>query len=312
MNTVLFTHPACDGHDPGTGHPDCPERLIAIRRVLEAEDFVYLDRQEGPAVTADQLHRAHPRDYVERVLRAAPRRGVETLGPDMAVSPGSVQAALHAAGAVCAAVDEVLGDRPGNAFCAVRPPGHHAEARRSRGFCLFNNIAVGALHARSAHGVRRIAVMDFDVHHGNGTQRLFWDDPGLFYASTHQSPLYPGTGLAQERGGAGNVLNAPLAPTAGSPEFRQVMQETVLPALDRFEPELLMISAGFDAHALDPLACLNLHEGDFAWVTAKLGDLAARHAGGRIVSVLEGGYNPQMLAACTAAHVRELMVAPVG
>lgn len=312
MRTALFTHPACAGHDPGVGHPDRPERLVAIRRVLEAEDFVYLDRCEAPAATASQLNGAHPRGYVERLLRAIPRQGIAALGRDTSVSPGSVQAALHAAGAVCAAVDDVLGSRPGNAFCAVRPPGHHAEACRSRGFCLFNNVAIGAMHARSAHGIRRIAVVDFDVHHGNGTQSIFWDDPDLFYASTHQSPLYPDTGQPEEQGAADNILNAPLAPTAGSPEFRLTMQETVLPAVDRFQPELLMISAGFDGHALDPLACLNLCEGDYAWVTGKLCDLAARHTKGRIVSVLEGGYNPEMLAACTAAHVRELMAAPVG
>ncbi len=309
MNTVLFTHPACADHDPGFGHPECPERMLAIRRVLESEEFAYLDRREAPRATVVQISRAHPRAYVERVLEAIPEHGYAALDADTTVSPGSGEAALRAAGAVCAAVDAVFGGPSRNAFCAVRPPGHHAEANRAMGFCLFNNVAVGALHARAAHHIQRVAVIDFDVHHGNGTQDIFWGDPDLFYTSTHQSPLYPGTGLARERGVAENILNLPLPPSAGSPEFRLVMQEKVLPALDRFAPELVMISAGFDAHAYDPLASLNLSEADFAWATAKLGALATRHASGRLVSALEGGYNLDALAASVAAHVRELMAA---
>ncbi len=223
------------------------------------------------------------------------------------LSPGSGAAARRAAGALCAAVDAVAAGEAGNAFCAVRPPGHHAEPSRAMGFCLFNNVAVGALHARAAHGLRRVAVVDFDVHHGNGTQAMFWDDAELFYASTHQMPLFPGTGGAEERGVAGNILNVPLAPMAGSLEFRHGLRETILPALIRFEPQFILVSAGFDAHEDDPLAGLRLHEDDYAWVTTELLAVARDFCDGRVVSTLEGGYNLQALGASAAAHVTALM-----
>jgi acetoin utilization deacetylase AcuC-like enzyme len=222
------------------------------------------------------------------------------------MSPGSAEAALRSAGAVMAAVDAVMDGRIANGFCAVRPPGHHAERDRAMGFCLFNNIAVGALHARAVHGLRRIAVVDFDVHHGNGTQDIFFDDPDLFYGSTHQWPLYPGTGSRDERGVAGNVVNAPLAPEAGGREFRAAFEQTLLPALDSFSPQFLFISAGFDAHEADPLASLRLDEEDFAWATHRLCEIAAWHCGGRVVSALEGGYDLAALARSVAAHMNAL------
>jgi acetoin utilization deacetylase AcuC-like enzyme len=242
-------------------------------------------------------------------MGAVPREGRHPLDADTAVSPGSGEAALRAAGAVVAAVDAVVGGRAKNAFCAVRPPGHHAEPGTPMGFCLFGNVAIGALHARAAHGLRRIACVDFDVHHGNGTQAMFERDPDLFYASTHQWPLYPGTGAAEERGVADNVVNAPLRPHADGEAFRRAFERAILPALDRFAPELLLVSAGFDAHARDPLAALNLEEDDFAWVTAALAEVARAHAGGRIVSALEGGYDLEALGRSAAAHVTALMAA---
>ena len=309
MNTAFFTHAACAGHDPGPGHPECPDRLKAILRRFEDEAFALLDRREAPEATVEQIVRVHPEAYVDGVLEAVPDHGYAGLDADTVVSPGSREAALRAAGGVCAAVDAVLSGEARNAFCAVRPPGHHAETARAMGFCLFNNVAVGAAHARATHGIRRVAVFDFDVHHGNGTQDIFWNEPDLFYVSTHQSPLYPGTGMADETGTAENILNVPLHAHAGSPEYRHAVTEAVLPALSAFEPELLMISAGFDAHRSDPLAALQLTEADFAWTTVKLAQLASETCRGRVVSTLEGGYDLDALAESCAAHVKELMVA---
>ncbi len=309
MNTILFAHPACADHDPGPGHPERADRLRAILGALEGETFAPLDRREAPLAGLDRIALAHPRGHADRILAAVPDHGYRAVDADTVLSPGSGEAALRAAGAVCAAVDAVVAGQARNAFCAVRPPGHHAESARAMGFCLFNNVAVGAAHARAAHGIRRVAVVDFDVHHGNGTQDIFWSDDALFYASTHQSPLYPGTGSADQTGVAHNILNVPLQPHDGSPEFRHAMTATVLPAVEAFGPELLMISAGFDAHARDPLANLELTDDDFAWATAKLAALAARVCGGRVVSSLEGGYDLNALATSCAAHVKALMVA---
>ncbi|MEO3433835.1 histone deacetylase family protein [Inquilinus sp. CAU 1745] len=308
MNTLLFAHDSCLDHDTGPGHPECAARLRAVRAALEGEAFMFLDRRDAPRATIDQLTRVHPADHVRRALAIIPETGWRDIDGDTVISPGSGEAALRAAGAVVAAVDAVMDGQGRNAFCAVRPPGHHAEPERIMGFCLFNNVAIGALHARAAHGARRVAVVDFDVHHGNGTQAIFWNDPNLFYASIHQAPLFPGTGHAHETGGHGNIVNIPLPAGAGSPEFRDAMARDVLPALERFGPDLLMISAGFDAHALDPLAGLDLTEDDFAWATSRLGALAADLCCGRIVSTLEGGYHPGALAASAAAHVRELLI----
>jgi acetoin utilization deacetylase AcuC-like enzyme len=306
MPTLLFTHPACLEHDPGAGHPECPDRLRAIMTALGSPAFAALGRREARRAEAEELTRVHPADYVRQVLAAVPERGRAYLDGDTALSPGSGEAALRAAGAACAAVDAVATGEAANAFCAVRPPGHHAEPMVPMGFCLFNNAAVAALHARVAHGHQRVAVIDFDVHHGNGTQAAFEQDPGLFYASTHQSPLYPGTGRASETG-VGNIVNLPLPPGSDGARFRQAVTGHLLPALDAFKPDFLVISAGFDAHRADPLAQLALEEADYAWVTRELTALAGRHCGGRLVSTLEGGYDLAALAASAAAHVRELM-----
>ncbi len=307
MTTLIFTHPACVEHDPGAFHPECPARLKAVLDALKTEEFKNLQWRDAPRAENDQLTRVHSRDHVDRVLSLVPKEGHYSLDPDTVLSPSSGEAALRAAGALCAAVDAVVAGEGQNAFCAVRPPGHHAEAARAMGFCLFNNVAVGALHAREQHGLARAAVIDFDVHHGNGTQATFAHDAELFYASTHQFPHYPGTGSADEQG-VGNVVNAPLAPNTGSVEFRQAMNDRILPALRDFAPDFTFISAGFDAHAADPLAQLNFVEEDFAWATREIMDIAEASSKGRVVSTLEGGYDLGALASSAAAHVRALML----
>jgi acetoin utilization deacetylase AcuC-like enzyme len=307
MTTLLLSHSACENHIPDLGHPENPGRLRAVSQALAAAEFGGLLRREAPRAEAAQIARVHPGGFVEDLLAQVPAEGVHGIDPDTFLSPGSGEAALRAAGAVVAAVDAVMAGEADNAFCAVRPPGHHAEPDRAMGFCLFNNVAVGALHARAAHGLHRVAVVDFDVHHGNGTQAAFWGDPDLFYASTHQSPLYPGTGSPRERGVNANIVNVPLPPGAGSTVFRQAMRDFVVPALTSFQPEFLFISAGFDAHAEDPLAGLDFTEDDYAWVTEELLAVARGACGGRLVSVLEGGYNPDALGRSVAAHVRALM-----
>jgi len=308
MTTRLYTHPVCMEHSGGRHHPESPERLKAVLAALEAPAFAALQRQEAPPATDAQIARVHPQAYIDKIVELAPAEGLVRLDADTAMSPASLEAARRAAGAVCAAVDAVMGGEIRNAFCAVRPPGHHAEPTRPMGFCIFNSIAVGALHARVVHGLRRIAVIDFDVHHGNGTEATFRADAELVYVSTHQSPLYPGTGAFSDRG-VGNIFNAPLPPFSGSEAFREAFSGMLLPALRAFEPEFLLISAGFDAHKNDPLANLELVEDDYAWITAELMALAERHAEGRVVSTLEGGYNLEALAASAAAHVTTLMTA---
>lgn len=309
MTTLLYSHDACIGHDPGPHHPECPARLEAIAKALDAPEFEHLERREPPRATVAQIGRVHDPEYVTRVLEVIAERGRASLDGDTHVSPGSGEAALRAAGAVTAAVDAVMAGEAKNAFCAVRPPGHHAERAVAMGFCLFNNVAVGAEQARAVHGLNRAAVIDFDVHHGNGTQAMFWDDADLFYASTHQSPLYPGTGQPSETGIAGNIVNAALPPYAGSEKFRAAMVDTVLPALRDFAPDFLFISAGFDAHAEDPLAMLNFTEDDYRWATAELCAVATECCQSRIVSTLEGGYNLDALAKSAAAHVEALIAA---
>ena len=308
MTTLLFSHPACIEHDPGDFHPESPARLRAVLAALEAEEFALLERRPAPRAEIEDVARVHPRDFVEALLAAVPATGHVGVDPDTILSPASGEAALRAAGAVVAAVDAVVRREAENAFCAVRPPGHHAEPERAMGFCLFNSIAVGAARAREVHGLERVAVVDFDVHHGNGTQAMFERDPTLLYASTHQYPLYPGTGAVGERG-VGNIVNVPLRPGSGSAEFRRAFETTILPALDEFRPALVMISAGFDAHRRDPLAQLMLVEDDYRWATEQLLACAGRHAEGRLVSALEGGYDLSALAASAAAHVRALMEA---
>jgi acetoin utilization deacetylase AcuC-like enzyme len=308
MTTLLFTHDACLNHDPGRHHPESPARLRAILAALAGTKFETLGRREAPRAATVDIARVHPGNFVDRLLALVPQSGYAAIDADTVLSPGSGEAALRAAGAVVAAVDAVVAGEAKNAFCAVRPPGHHAEPTHAMGFCLFNNVAIGAQHARAIHGLRRVAVVDFDVHHGNGTQAAFESDPQLFYASTHQMPLYPGTGAASERG-VGNILNVPLAPMSGSREFRLAYTAQILPALEEFRPELILVSAGFDAHRSDPLAQIMLVEADYAWVTDQLVAIAARHAGGRLVSTLEGGYDLGALAASAAAHVVSLMSA---
>ncbi len=308
MTTAFFTHAACLEHDTGPGHPERKQRLEAVLLALGEPEFAALDRREAPRAELEQIARVHDRAYVEHLLAKVPDRGWAALDGDTAISAGSGEAALRAAGAMVAAVDLVMTNGVANAFCGVRPPGHHAESDMAMGFCLFNNIAIGAAHACAVHGLKRVAIVDFDVHHGNGTQHIFEHDAQIFYASTHQMPLYPGTGARSEHG-VGNVCNAPLPAFAGGNEFREVYEEIVLPAIDRFAPELLLISAGFDAHSSDPLASLELEAEDFGWVTERLAELAATHCRGRLVSTLEGGYDLGALAECSAAHVAALMAA---
>jgi acetoin utilization deacetylase AcuC-like enzyme len=305
IHTLLYTHSACLLHSAGAGHPESPSRLQAVLEALDGDRFAALDRIEAPRVLRAQLERVHEAELVDTIFANAPAEGFVRLDADTAMSPHSLEAALRAAGAVCAAVDATIDGTASRAFCAVRPPGHHATRERPMGFCLFNNIAIGAAHALT-RGLERVAVVDFDVHHGNGTQDIFWNDARVLYASTHQWPLYPGTGARSETG-AGNIVNAPLPPGSGSAEFRAACGQIVLPALRAFSPQLVLISAGFDAHALDPLADMNLDAGDYGWITHELVDLAHEFAGGRVVSSLEGGYSLTALRQSVAAHVAALM-----
>jgi acetoin utilization deacetylase AcuC-like enzyme len=308
MATLLLTHEACLAHDPGPRHPESPARLKAVLAALAGPAFANLMRRAAPKASLEQIALVHPGDFATRMLAVVPKQGYAAIDADTVLSPGSGEAALRAAGACIAAVDAVRKGEAQNAFCAVRPPGHHAEPHHAMGFCLFNNVAIAAMHARRVHKIERVAVIDFDVHHGNGTQAAFEQDGTLLYASTHQMPLYPGTGAASERG-LGNIVNAPLRPMSGSEEFRKVFSTIILPALDAFGPEFVIISAGFDAHRDDPLAQLMLVEADYAWSTERLVEIAKKHARGRIVSSLEGGYNLDALAASAAAHVAALMTA---
>ena len=295
----VYTHPDCLGHAPGDGHPESPARLSAVTGAMR-DAFPALDWREAPLADPSMLRRVHAPELVETVLGAAGRS--LRLDEDTVMSPGSTAAALRACGAAVAAVDAVLSGAVAQAFCAVRPPGHHATRDTAMGFCLFNAVAVAAAHALAGHGLERVAIVDFDVHHGNGTQDIFAREPRVLYLSSHQSPLYPGTGRADESG-VGNVLNANLAPGAGGAAFRAVWQERLLPALDRFAPQLVLVSAGFDGHRLDPLANLGLEAADYAWLAAALRECAGRHASGRIVSLLEGGYSLTALRECSVAYV---------
>ena len=306
MTTLLLSHSACLNHLTPPGHPERPDRLRAIESALEAEKFASLIREQAPMADIETVALAHPRDYVEAIREASPREGMIGLDGDTSMSPGSLEAALRAAGGAVMAVDEVIAKKTDNAFVATRPPGHHAETVRPMGFCIFNSVAVAARHAQKNHGLARVGIVDFDVHHGNGTQEIFWSDPSVMYCSTHQMPLYPGTGAKSERGDHDNIVNAPLRAGDGGQQFREAM-ETILPRLEAFGPDLVIISSGFDAHIRDPLAGLNFTEDDFAWATRKLMDLADRKSGGRVVSVLEGGYDLEGLAGSVAAHVTALM-----
>jgi len=311
MATLLITHPCFVNHDTGYGHPERPDRMRAIDRALSDDLFKPLRRVEAPLrddVEA-QITLAHPQAYLDAIKAARPTAGhLVQLDPDTVMSVGSWEAALRAVGAGLHAVDQVMDAGSGikNAFCQVRPCGHHAEKARAMGFCLFNNVAIAGLYARAKHGAERIAVVDFDVHHGNGTQDIFWSDKNLFFGSTHQMPLYPGTGALSETG-VGNIWNAPLRPNDGGEQFRAAFESRILPALHDFAPDLVLISAGFDAHEADPLANLRLKEQDFAWATEEICKVADLHAKGRVVSMLEGGYDLAALARSVAVHVKVLM-----
>jgi len=305
MHSLLYTHPSCLRHSAGPGHPESPARLQAVLEALDHDRFAMLERIEAPRATRVQLERVHDAALLDFVAAVAPVEGYAQLDADTAMSPDSLEAALRAAGAVCAAVDALLDGSASRAFCAVRPPGHHATRDMAMGFCLFNSVAVGAAHAL-ARGLERVAIVDFDVHHGNGTQDIFWDNAGVLYASTHQAPLYPGTGAANEIG-VGNIVNAPLPAASSSFAFREICRDIILPAVERFRPQLVMISAGFDAHYLDPLANLNLGAPDYDWITRELVDIARKHAQGRVISSLEGGYSLTALRESTAAHVGALI-----
>ncbi len=310
MTTLRIRHEAFLNHDTGEWHPERPDRMRAIDIALSEEKFQNLHNVEAPVATREQILRAHPQRYYEILEKRRPEENLIALdGGDTIMSPGSWDAALRGAGAGVFAVDEVMQGRAKNAFCQVRPPGHHAESERANGFCLFNNVAIAAFHAKAIHGAERVAVVDFDVHHGNGTQEIFWSHPSLLYASTHQMPLFPGTGSVSERGASGNIVNAPLRAGDGGAQFREAFESVILPALERHAPDLIIVSAGFDAHRADPLANINLVEEDFAWVTRKLIGAARERCGGRLVSLLEGGYDLVALGRSAAVHVQALLEA---
>jgi acetoin utilization deacetylase AcuC-like enzyme len=312
MTTLLITHRCFVEHDTGLGHPERPDRMRAIDKVLSHELFNALKREEAPLRddVEEAIALAHPQGYIDWVKSMRPADGAEPvhLDPDTVLSAKSWEPALRAVGAGLTAVDRVMDKGSGiaNVFAQVRPCGHHAERERAMGFCIFSNVAIAGLYARKKYGAERIAVIDFDVHHGNGTQDIFWSDRNLYYASTHQMPLYPGTGALSETG-VGNIWNAPLRPGDGGDRFKEAFEQRILPALRNFGPDIVLISAGFDAHADDPLANLRLLEPDFAWATAKIAEAAARHAEGRLVSMLEGGYNLTALAKSVGVHVKVLM-----
>jgi len=307
VTTILFSHSAGLAHRTGEGHPERPARLEAIERALAEDRFAALAREDAPIVERGALLRVHPEAFVAAIEKAAPQQGYRRLDPDTTMSPGTLEAAMRAAGGATSAVDGVFAGRGANAFVAARPPGHHAEIATPMGFCFFNNAAIAARHAQAVYGAERVAIVDFDVHHGNGTQHIFWSDPSVMYCSTHEMPLFPGTGALGERGEHGQIVNAPLCAGDGGETFREAFDVAIVPRLEDFAPDLIIISAGFDAHRLDPLGHLNLVEADFAWATRRLMEVAERHCHGRVVSLLEGGYDLEGLSRSVAAHVSTLM-----
>jgi acetoin utilization deacetylase AcuC-like enzyme len=305
MATVLLTHPDCALHEMGAGHPESPQRLKAILAALESSGLAAgLAAREAPEASREQIERVHEHEHVDFIFDSAPQRGYAYLDPDTSMNARSLSAALRAAGAVVAATDMVMSGEARRAFCAVRPPGHHATRERPMGFCIFNNVAIGAAHALEAHGLERVAVLDFDVHHGNGTEDAFHEDPRVMLCSTFQHPYYPYSGADS---GNEHIINVPLPAMTDSRGFRAAVERLWVPALEAFRPQLVFVSAGFDAHRDDPLAYLNLEDEDYRWVTEKLVDVADRHAEGRVVSTLEGGYNTEALARSVVEHVRVLM-----
>ncbi len=307
MTTLLLTHPSFKLHETPSGHPERVDRIRAVERILEDERFASLWREEAPLVDRQSILTCHPERHLAAIERAVPSEGFSSVDSDTVMSPGSLEASLRGAGAATRAVDAVLRGEAQNAFAAIRPPGHHAEHATAMGFCFFNNAAIAARHAQIKHGIGRVAIIDWDVHHGNGTQDILWSDASIMYCSTHEMPLYPGTGARDERGDHDTIVNAPLNAGDGGEMFRDAFDHVILPRLTQFAPELVIISAGFDAHWRDPLANINLEERDFSWATRRLMDIAERHAGGRVVSLLEGGYDLEGLSRSVAVHVSALM-----
>lgn len=307
MTTQLYTHPIFLEHLTPPGHPERPDRLRAVEKALADPKFDALVRLEAPRGREETVFLAHPEQHMAFVASAIPETGMRRIDEDTIASPQTFEAVMHAIGAATAAIGAVFRGDAHNAFIASRPPGHHAERETAMGFCFFNHVAIAARYAQKEYGAERVAIVDWDVHHGNGTQDIFWSDPSILYASTHQYPLYPGTGAANETGVRHNIVNAPLSPESGSDLFREALESRVFPALENFRPDLILISAGFDAHTRDPLADINLTEADFDWATGKLMDIAGRHASNRLVSILEGGYDLQGLSLSAAAHVSRLM-----
>jgi acetoin utilization deacetylase AcuC-like enzyme len=307
MTTLLVTHPACLDHVMPPGHPECPDRLRAIDATLSEDRFSTLARALAPEGSLDAAALCHTDHLIDELRHIAPSQGFAFIDGDTSMSPGTWEAVMRGVGGAIAATDAVIAGQADNAFVATRPPGHHAETNKPMGFCFFDQAAIAARHAQRKHGIGRVAVVDFDVHHGNGTQDIFWADPTVMYCSTHQMPLFPGTGASGERGEHDTIVNAPLASGDGGAKFRAAFENLILPQIRTFAPELMIISAGFDAHRRDPLASLELDATDFGWVTRKLMDAAHASAGGRIVSVLEGGYDLQGLQESVAEHVAALM-----
>lgn len=309
MTTLLLHHPATLEHRTPAGHPERPDRIRAVDKALAAEAFGALERRLADQADLDTVSLAHPREYVDGIAEASPESGLVQIDSDTVMSPGTLDAVLRGVGAAVQGVDAVMTGQAANAFSAMRPPGHHAERTRAMGFCLFNNAAVAARHAQKKHGAERVAIVDWDVHHGNGSQDIFWSDPTVLFASTHQMPLYPGTGALSERGDHDTIVNTPLRPGADGEAFRDAVDSRIMPRLEAFRPDLIIISAGFDAHWRDPLANLRLEAEDFGWATKRLMDFAAKHCSGRIVSLLEGGYDLQGLGDSVTVHVKTLMEA---
>jgi acetoin utilization deacetylase AcuC-like enzyme len=307
VTTLLLTHPSYALHDTGPHHPERPERVRAILEALDAESFAGLRRGDAPSIDRAVLLRVHPARYIDAIEAAGPAHGNRYLDPDTVMSANSYEAIAHSAGGAAAAVDAVMTGGVNNAFVAMRPPGHHAGMASPMGFCFFNNAAIAARHAKAAYGAERVAILDFDVHHGNGTQEIFWSDPSVLYASSHQMPLFPGTGGRSECGEHGNIVNAPLLAGDDGTRFREAVESQILPRIEDFDPDLIVISAGFDGHRYDPLGGLKFVESDFVWVTEKVMEIAEKRAKGRIVSVLEGGYELEGLSRSVAAHLLTLM-----
>ena len=307
MTTLLLSRPPWFEHHTPLWHPERQDRMRAIENALEDECFAWLIREQAVEAARETVALVHPEPYIQSIIDAVPLEGLVAIDEDTSMSPGTLDAALRTAGAATQAVDEVMTGQVRNAFSSMRPPGHHAERAKAMGFCFFNNAAIAARHAQKAHGAERVAIVDWDVHHGNGTQEIFWSDPSVLFCSTHQMPLYPGTGATSECGEHDTIVNTPLRAGDGGDIFREALEVAILPRVEAFRPDLILISAGFDAHWRDPLADLQLTEADFAWATQKLMDIADRRCGGRVVSLLEGGYDLEGLARSTAAHVKALM-----